>query len=99
MKTAIENNVPKWNYVESVLRDWQHRQLKSVADAKAYKQSFKAKKQAPRTQGRTEIVPDWFHKRQAKLTSVEAPLNVNFETERLKILEKLKGSSSQTIKT
>ena len=88
MQTAIGNNVPKWNYVESVLRDWQHKQLKSVAEADAYIQTFKNNKQAPRAQRRTEIIPDWFHKRHEKVTPVEV---VNdFEAERKKILEKLK---------
>ncbi|MFJ7738355.1 DnaD domain protein [Lysinibacillus sp. NPDC097287] len=91
MKTAVENNVPKWNYVESVLRDWQQKQLTSVADAQAYKQSFKTKKQTPNTQRRTEIIPEWFHKRHETFTPVEAPPSFDFEAERLKILEKLRG--------
>lgn len=95
MKTAIENNVVKWNYVESVLRDWQQKQLKTVADAEAYKQAFKNKKQVPHTQRRTEIIPDWFHKRHENPTPVE--VTNDFEAERKKILEKLKVPGTQTI--
>ncbi|MFJ7953646.1 DnaD domain protein [Lysinibacillus sp. NPDC096418] len=99
MKTAVENHVAKWNYVESVLRDWQQKHLKTVAEADAYKQSFKNKKQVQHNQKRTEVIPEWFHKRHEQFTPVEAPLSFDFEAERLKILEKLRGPSSQTIKT
>ena len=95
MKTAVENNVPKWNYVESVLRDWQQKQLKTVADANTYKQSFKNKKQVQHNQKRTEIIPEWFHKRHEKFIPVEPPPSFDFEAERLKILEKLRGPSLQ----
>lgn len=94
MKTAVENNVPKWNYVESVLRDWQQKQLKTVADADAYKQSFKNKKHLQHNQKRTEVIPEWFHKRHEKFTPIEAQPTFDFEAERLKIFEKSKGPST-----
>lgn len=98
MQTAIENNVPKWSYVESVLRDWQQKQLQSVADAKAYKQSFTTKKQAVHSQKRTEIIPDWFHKRHEQSIAVENTQAIDFEAERKKILERLKAPSTHTMR-
>ncbi|QDQ02316.1 DnaD domain protein [Lysinibacillus fusiformis] len=84
MKTAIDNNVSKWSYVESVLRDWQQKQLQTVADAAIYKQSFHTK-QAQLPQKRTEIIPHWFQKRHIGHTAVP----IDFEAERKKILKKL----------
>lgn len=91
MKTALENNVPKWNYVESVLRDWQRKHLKSIKEAEAYKQSFKNKKPVhSHNPKRTEIIPEWFQKRSEPFTPAKVPPDIDFEAERLKILAKLK---------
>lgn len=100
MQTAIENNVPKWNYVESILRDWQQKQLKSVAEAAAYKQSFQNKKRVPsHIPKRTEIIPEWFQKHSEPFSKSNVPPDTNFEAERLNILSKLKGTNQPPIQT
>ena len=100
MQTAIENNVPKWNYVESVLRDWQKKQIKSVPEATTYKQMFQNKKRVPsHIPKRTEIIPEWFQKRSEPLTKTNVSPDTNFEAERLHILSKLKGTIQLPIQT
>lgn len=91
MKTAINYQVPKWSYVESVLKDWQHKQLKTVGDVEIYKQSTQTKRQAGLKQQRTEIIPHWFQKRQNAHAHEESEhaLPIDFEAERKKILKKL----------
>lgn len=96
MKLAIENNVLRWNYVETILRDWSNKKLKSVADVEAdnlrYKAQQQQKQNAPRGKknSRTEHVPDWFHKRNQQQDIIpEQDADIDFEEERRKLLEKL----------
>lgn len=70
MKLAVENNAVRWNYVETILKDWFNKRLKSLADVEAARLNFEAKKnqKQPRQQGRKnfggrrEQTPDWFNK-------------------------------------
>ncbi len=94
MTTAIDNNVPKWSYVESVLKDWRQQQLTTVAEALFYKQSFHTKKQALQYKQHSEIMPHWFHKRHNGHFPVNHVLPSDFEAERQKILNKLTSQKS-----
>lgn len=96
MKLAVENNSLRWNYVETILRDWSNKKLKTVADVEADKLRYKTQKMqkqnmSPRRGGRVENVPEWFNNRNnSKSTPTpEEQKDIDFEAERKKILEKL----------
>ncbi|WP_427110403.1 DnaD domain protein [Lysinibacillus xylanilyticus] len=92
MKRAVENNVLRWNYVEKILRDWTNKKLKTIEEVEADKLRFEAqKRQQQRThqsdlQVRKEVVPEWFHQRHENVEQT-----IDFEAERQKILETLRG--------
>lgn len=100
MEIAVENNRLNWSYIETILKDWYQRKIRTLADVEADRLRFKAQRMkaqpAPRkTYGRTEQVPDWFnkHKEQAAASSDNISLpteeSIDFEAERQKILQKL----------
>lgn len=66
MKKAIEANVLKWNYVESILKDWDKQKMKTVEQVEAVELQRK-QQQAP-FKGRVvkdEKTPDWLTKQKA----------------------------------
>lgn len=81
MKLAIENNAVKWAYVESILRGWTQKQIRTVEQAEAESLRFTAersKQQASyqqnrtrRPYGKTEKLPEWFDNQQP---SAQPPL-------------------------
>ncbi|WP_107841682.1 DnaD domain-containing protein [Metasolibacillus meyeri] len=86
MKLAIENGAVRWNYVESILRGWSQKQIKTVEQAEAEKLRFaaeKSKQQAQRRPGnfgrKVEIVPEWMHKEQKPSAALEVPSPLNNE--------------------
>lgn len=103
MKLAVENNVLRWNYVEKILIDWCNKKFKTIADVEADRLRFEAQKQQKRNssnrgkpQGRVEVVPDWFSKRNepnksTQPSSITEPIGhaTDFEVERQKILAKM----------
>lgn len=92
MKLAVEHNVLRWRYVEKILRNWHHKQLKTMADIASDQRHFQAKKikvtDIPANR-RQEIIPQWFHHRHEE----ERPQQptINFEAERQKILALLES--------
>lgn len=96
MKIATENNARNWKYVESILKNWHNKNLKTIADVEADRKQFEAKKQLRnKQQGKQkEAVPDWFYERNQNVPQ-QKPENtkIDFEAERQKILSKLGGSN------
>ncbi|MEK4228936.1 DnaD domain-containing protein [Solibacillus sp. FSL H8-0538] len=98
MKLAVENNALRWNYVETILKDWYNKQLKTLADVEADRLRYEAQKnQKPKQQGykktgRQENIPDWFEGRNNKpdVPATTQIADVDFEAERQKILDKLR---------
>jgi len=94
MQLALENNVRKWNYVETVLKDWSNKKFKTVSDIEAERlryETMKKQKQSPAAnkQGHKEVVPEWFHKRNEKNESQEVLNNADLEERRNRILADL----------
>ncbi|WP_107842160.1 DnaD domain-containing protein, partial [Metasolibacillus meyeri] len=90
MKLAIENNVVRWNYVETILKGWSQQNVKTLAQAEEAKRRFAMtkNKHAQQKQGRyVEIVPEWFHKtpsQKALEPSVKnEEMDIEAETEKL----------------
>lgn len=84
MKLAIEHNVRSWKYVESILKNWHNKNLKSINDVMADQKRFEEKKK--RKIKHKEPVPEWFyHRNQLK----EEECRIDFEEERRKVLEKI----------
>ncbi|MEK3993673.1 DnaD domain protein [Psychrobacillus sp. FSL K6-2365] len=85
MKIAIENSVLKWNYVESILKDWFIKKIKSVDDVIAM--DLQRKQQQPTNFGksfREEKVPEWFGKKEEPVsTPVDEDPGITVERERL----------------
>lgn len=104
MKLAIENNAIRWNYVETILKDWSNKRLKTIDDVQADKLRYEAQKQqrrqSPRkSQGRQEAVPTWFTTRNEQsltppIVQPSAHTDIDFEKERQKVLAKLGGDPS-----
>ncbi|AVK86017.1 DNA replication protein DnaD [Lysinibacillus sp. B2A1] len=104
MKLAVENNVLRWNYVEKILLDWSNKKFRTIEDVEADRLRFEAQKNQrqknsnrTKQQGRQELVPEWFDKRnEDNRESQSTGQTMDFEAERQKVLEMLgKGSSNE----
>lgn len=67
MQLAVEKGATHFSYVESILRNWANKNIRTVKDAEAliaqYKQSkVRSTKQNSKKPIRTEVLPDWFDK-------------------------------------
>lgn len=85
MKIAIENGVMKWNYVESILKGWFSKKIKSVEEVIAME--LQRKQQQSNSFGksfREEKVPDWFGKEDKITTPVNEDPSIAAERERLR---------------
>ncbi|MGX5433392.1 DnaD domain-containing protein [Bacillus toyonensis] len=61
---AIDENVPKWRYIRSILSSWEKAKVKTLNDIAALDTRFEMSKKNNKRTGkgygkRTEIVPDW----------------------------------------
>lgn len=81
MKLATLNNVRKWGYVEAILKNWQNENIRTVDEIKKKQKHFRKFKHA-------EPIPEWFYNRN-QVDELQEP--IDYEEERRKILEKLKG--------
>lgn len=57
MQIAVENNSIRWNYVESILKDWFNRNLKTMEAVHAARAQFEAQKGAKRNESNSRSVP------------------------------------------
>lgn len=98
LKIAIENSVLRWNYAESILKDWSNKKFTSVAQVQAHEVKRKKKSSAgrPWQLQKPEIVPEWFNDKKASTEAVEAitpTTDDEFEERRRKLREELKKTS------
>ncbi|MDA2329434.1 DnaD domain-containing protein [Bacillus cereus] len=66
---AIDENVPKWRYIRSILSSWEKAKVKTLDDVAALDTRFEMSKQNKKRTGkgfanRTEAVPDWLHQQE-----------------------------------
>ncbi|HDR6268874.1 TPA: DnaD domain protein [Bacillus cereus] len=68
---AIDENVPKWRYIRSILSSWEKEKVKTLNDVATLDTRFEMSKKNNKRTGkgyskRTEVVPDWLHKQEEK---------------------------------
>lgn len=95
MKIAIEQGVRTWKYVESILRDWSKKRLKTVeqvkADQLAYRESKSRKGNAySRKPVRQELLPDFMKSKELPETEQAEQDVVSFEEKKRLFEERLK---------
>lgn len=66
---AIDENVPKWRYIRSILNSWEKEKVKTLNDVAALDTRFEMSKKNNKRTGkgyskRTEVVPDWLRKQE-----------------------------------
>lgn len=66
---AIDENVPKWRYIRSILSSWDKAKVKTLNDVAALDTRFEMSKKNNKRTGkgyanRTESVPDWLHQKE-----------------------------------
>ncbi|PEM60296.1 DnaD domain-containing protein [Bacillus toyonensis] len=66
---AIDENVPKWRYIRSILSSWEKAKVKTLNDVAALDTRFEMSKKNNKRTGkgygkRTEIVPDWLREQE-----------------------------------
>ncbi|MDA1933020.1 DnaD domain protein [Bacillus cereus] len=66
---AIDENVPKWRYIRSILSSWEKEKVKTLNDVVALDTRFEMSKKNNKRTGkgyskRTEAVPDWLHQQE-----------------------------------
>ncbi|EMK2594077.1 DnaD domain protein [Bacillus cereus] len=65
---AIDANAPRWNYIKTVLENWQKQKVKTIDDVTALDRRFemskgkRSNKSGVNDSKRTELVPDWLRK-------------------------------------
>ena len=96
MKIAIENSVPRWSYVETILKDWQQKKLTSVSNVLAAeeqrRQQNEALKKRPRygSPGKEETIPEWMKEdKRQKRPFTSASDEFDIAEERRKLQEEL----------
>ncbi|MGE1026707.1 DnaD domain-containing protein [Bacillus sp. GMs2/2] len=66
---AIDENVPKWRYIRSILSSWEKEKVKTLNDIAALDTRFEMSKKNNKRTGkgyskRTEVIPDWLRKQE-----------------------------------
>ncbi|PUB12594.1 Lin1244/Lin1753 domain-containing protein [Paenisporosarcina sp. OV554] len=93
MKIAVENGVLKWNYVESILKDWSNRKIKTIEEVNAIEIKRKQQQQPYlRKPIKEEKVPDWVAKQKADRAAnsvVEDTVSLEYEEQKRLLLERL----------
>ncbi|MEH7236779.1 DnaD domain-containing protein [Bacillus sp. JJ1562] len=102
MKIAIEQGVRTWKYVESILRDWSKKGLKTVeqvkADQLAYRENKSRKGTAySRKPVRKELVPAWMENKEDQETKRSEENTLSFE-EKKAMFEKKKALLEERLK-
>lgn len=94
MTIAIDQNVLKWAYVETILRNWQKNNVRTMEDVRKDAQTFTHRKQYPiKVEKRRENVPQWLRNKKTHNNEVlhesKVDDSIDYEAERQKILRKL----------
>lgn len=98
MKLAVENGKKTWRYVETILRSWAEKGIKTIdqvhAEQKAYREQQAKQRDKPKKRlvpVRMEMLPEWFVQRESPS---QRPLDdeddFDYEAERQRLEEELK---------
>jgi len=101
MKISVENGVPRWNYAETILRDWHNKKITSIDQVIASekkREQEKAKVSAGKRNyrpGREEKTPEWFGKDKQTKKNAPAPekSKEEIDAERAALIKELQGDS------
>lgn len=105
LKISIENAVLRWNYTESILKDWNNKKFTSVEQVLAAEAQRQKKKQSSGNVrrnygGKEEIVPEWFKKDETPKPVEEKPPveKSDLEERKRKLQEELQNMSPKVVK-
>ncbi|WP_459503049.1 DnaD domain-containing protein [Bacillus sp. C1] len=94
---AIDENVSKWRYIRTILKDWEKKKVKTLNDVAALDTQFEMSKKNKKRTGtgyakRTEVVPEWLHQQEEPDQMLQQPQNgaSNIEEERKRLEAVLK---------
>jgi DnaD/phage-associated family protein len=103
MKLAVEQGKKTWSYTEAILKSWNDKGVKSLADAKADQQEFQEKRSKAKNKPkggysrkpmREEKLPEWLQddkKQDAQPNAIESHSDdFDFEAEKAKLEAELK---------
>ncbi|MCM3223355.1 DnaD domain protein [Bacillus cereus] len=89
---AIDANAPRWNYIKTVLENWQKQKVKTIDDVTALDRRFemsrgkKSNKSGGNGSKRTELVPDWLREEDdSSATTAPSDDKPNVEDERKRL--------------
>ncbi|PRT14994.1 primosomal replication protein N [Bacillus toyonensis] len=83
---AIDENVPKWRYIRSILSSWEKAKVKTLDDVAALDTRFEMSKKNNKRTGksyskRTEVVPDWLREQEEQELIQQPQQTQNDESE------------------
>lgn len=92
---AIDENVPKWRYVRSILDNWEKKKVKTLDDVAVLDAQFEMSKQNKKRTGtgyitRKEAVPEWLHQQEEPDTLPQQNQTTGTDEERKRLDEVLK---------
>ncbi|MDA2567482.1 DnaD domain protein [Bacillus cereus] len=88
---AIDANAPRWNYIKTVLENWQKQKVKTIDDVTALDRRFemrkgkKSNKSGTNGSKRTEVVPDWLREDNDSSATTATYDKPNVEDERKRL--------------
>ncbi|MEK3974720.1 DnaD domain-containing protein [Psychrobacillus sp. FSL K6-1267] len=92
MKIAIENGALRWNYVESILKNWSTKKISSVEEVVALQEKWKLQHSHKHSKSvREEKVPEWFGKDANQPAPKTKSVVMDIEAERRRLRQELLG--------
>jgi DnaD/phage-associated family protein len=102
MKISVERSKVNWAYVETILRDYAQKNIRTVDQAQASLLAFKERqskqKVKPRqgyTPARKEALPDWFNQQRNQYQPQEEEVDLDFEREKAELMKELQQFKSE----
>jgi DNA replication protein DnaD len=102
MKISVERSKVNWAYVETILRDYAQKNIRTVDQAQASLLAFKERqskqKSRPRqgyTSTRKEALPDWFNQQRNQSQPQEDEIDLDFEREKAELMKELQEFKSE----
>lgn len=98
---AIDENVPKWRYIRSILSSWEKKKVKTLNDVATLDTRFEMSKKNNKRTGkgyskRTEVVPDWLRKQEEQQPQQTQSDDLEHNKKRLnEILNKYKNTKGE----
>ncbi len=80
------------NYVESILKNWSNKNIRSVEEAIALQERWRHQNSLRQAKAvREEKVPEWFSNRSEHATPTVVLTDLDIEAERERLLQELRG--------